>query len=607
MAVLTYLRRILESLDHPDMINLILHYLLALPDHVSRRNQGPRTSISDARKRKSMDLATMVAETSDTTVTPLLFNLVDLILACLRSRNQQTIHVTLQLVSAILKRHHRYAVITLLRTDILPSRTYHRTIGAHEQEIEYLMSLAGSIGGYDNFDDVYENAIKDNMARLESHPCSLKLVAPKVSVNNHKLPEIPDSLPGAPRDVREHTLRPDDPLLNTVLDLLGTFFLNPVETNLSVTETITDLAICGYMSIDGWLARSPSSYTYAEDDHEHTEPEGETEQGDDTSLSEEAERAKAMEKCREQPQWVQSSLPRILDILKHLEDQVIKYKDIIPRFDELVQQRREAFQTADLVLSNPQPAGRTQDTPDRPSMEELSRSGSPSRPSALEGFAQRLLSELGTPSRSSSPRGRKELNRSSGSGVNSPAPGGAVSSPKPIPVQQQQQMPREPIGSFPRSWSPSSNRDESADGRDGSATGHAMSEATAFAAVDQSILSRKVGLPGDKVEPIPLRFDKKPMPEPVREEDEEMEGEGAGDALKPDDETTDDGDEGEKDDGGERNAATQPADGNEGKDGEEVVSVSHIITNVIILQSFLFELASLLQVRAGLFDEVRFV
>lgn len=604
MAVLTYLRRILESLDHPDMINLILHYLLALPDHVPKRNQGPRTSISDARKRKSMDLATMVAETTDTSVTPLLFNLVDLILACLRSRNQQTIHVTLQLVSAILKRHHRYAVITLLRTDILPSRTYHRTIGAHEQEIEYLMSLAGSIGGHDNFDEVYESAIKDNMARLESHPCSLKLVAPKVSVNNHKLPDIPDSLPGAPRDVREHTLRPDDPLLNTVLDLLGTFFLNPVETNLSVTETIVDLAICGYMSIDGWLARSPNSYTYPEDEPEPepAETTAEVAQGDDSSLSDEAERAKAMAKCRARPLWVQSSLPRILDILKKLEGQVIKYKDIIPRFDELVQQRREAFQTADLVLRNPQNPGRMHDTPDRPSMEELSRSGSPSRPSALEGFAQRLLSELGTPSRSSSPRGRKELNRSSGSGVNSPAPGGAVSSPRPIPSQP---PPREPIGSFPRSWSPSSNRDESVDGRDIGGMSNAASEATAFAAVDQSILSRKVGLPGANVEPIPLRFDKKPMPEPVKEEEENGEGDGDELGQLTAEEATPQEAEGHAK--GEKQETPEEEEDQQEKDKEELVSVSHIVTNVIILQSFLFELASLLQVRAGLFDEVRFV
>jgi len=45
----------------------------------------------------------------------------------------------------------------------------------------------------------------------------------------------------------------------------------------------------------------------------------------------------------------------------------------------------------------------------------------------------------------------------------------------------------------------------------------------------------------------------------------------------------------------------------EARENTTTVSVSHVVTNVIILQSFLFELAALIQVRAGLFDEVRFV
>ncbi|KAJ3510428.1 hypothetical protein NM208_g15529 [Fusarium decemcellulare] len=299
VAVLTYLRRILESLDHPDMINLILHYLLALPDSVSSKRPGSSSSVSKARKRKSMDLATMLAEKSDPTATPLLFNLVDLILACLRSRNQQTIHVTLQLVSAILKRHHRYAVITLLRTEILPIQNTVRTVGAQEQEVEYIMSLAGAIGGDDNFDEVYQAVLRDTMSRLESHPCSLKLVAPRVSTSNQRLP---DSLPGAPRDVGEHTLRPDDPLLNALLDLLETFFVNPVETNLSVTETLVDLAICGFMKIEGWLTRSPNSYKYEEEKSDHKQGDDETAETEvDEDLeglptSPEQEQLKAMER-----------------------------------------------------------------------------------------------------------------------------------------------------------------------------------------------------------------------------------------------------------------------------------------------------------------------
>ena len=63
------------------------------------------------------------------------------------------------------------------------------------------------------------------------------------------------------------------------------------------------------------------------------------------------------------------------------------------------------------------------------------------------------------------------------------------------------------------------------------------------------------------------------------------------------------------DDGQSESVAAPSEDGKTDASGpaeEKTVSVSHILTNAIVLQSFLFELASLIQVRAGLFDEVRF-
>ncbi|EGY16104.1 hypothetical protein VD0002_g1425 [Verticillium dahliae] len=622
VAVLTYLRRILESLDHPDMINLILHYLLGLPSHLSGRGPGSRTSISDARKRKSMDLASMMASAnSDSTATPLLFNLVDLMLACLRSHNQQTIHVTLQLVSAILKRHHRYAVITLLHTDVIVGERNKRTIGAHEQEVDYLVNLAGSIGGQDNFDEIYDSIVKDTMARLESHPCSLKLVAPKISTNNHELPAIPDSLPGAPRDVPQHTLRPDDPLLSTLLDLLETFFVNPVDTNLDLTDTVVNLAICGYMSIEGWLLRNPQRYTYEHDvnDANPTSPITPAtplfnvvpEDLEDPGTTE-AEKLRAIESCRRCPLWAQPSLPRMLVVLQRLCTQISEYRENIPRFDELLQHRREAFQTADSVHVTPSLPTKavphqhsSTQTPDRPSLEEISRSGSPSRPSALEGFAQRLLSEFGTPSRTSSPRGRKEHSR--GSGAASPMPGStpgghgaSTPSARPLPSAAPKEFPfnyDDPSHSGARAFSPSSAGGDSA----------AASQQAAFAAVDQSILARRVGKPAN-IKAIPLRLGQdEPAPgeervtahePPPKDDDEEQEAEGQGEA---------DTDDGETQTGNDDAAAADARDVDDEEEGSErTASVSHVITNVLILQSFLLELAALVQVRAGLFDEVRF-
>lgn len=590
------------------MINLILHYLLALPDNAPSNDRPARPSVSAARRRKSMDLATMMSSRSDMTVTPILFNLVDLVLSCLRSRNQQTIHVTLQLVSAILKRHHRYAVITLLRTEVLPSRTVNRTVGAHEQEIEYLMGLAGAIGGYGNFDETYENVLRDTMTRLESHPCSLKLVAPKTSVNA-KLPTIADSLPGAPRDVREHTLRPDDPLLTSILDLLDSFFVNPVETNLSVTETIADLAICGYMSIEGWLARSPGAYHYEDekDDEEaeaaadmtstasEADPQPKPDSEIDTAKAEEEQLLKKMERCRQRPAWDTDNMPRILNMVKRLSEQVEGYKTTIPRFNELLQQRREAFHTADSLLDNPPPVRKgspIQSTPERPSLDEVIRSGSPSRPSAFEGFAQRLLSDLGTPSRSSSPRLKKDQSQTSGSTT----PGGYGSGnelavPRAVQPPPKEFLFNEPSRGVPRSASPGSAAgygERSHDEREGISS----SQTAEFAAIDQSILAKRVGLPDKTLRPIPLdlAFRPPPPPDSTTSEDEEEE------------------DDGDMDDGDDAIAPDASESGSVLDDGANAnASVSHILTNVIIFQSFLMEMAALMQVRAGLFDEVRYV
>jgi hypothetical protein len=497
----------------------------------------------------------------------------------------------------------------------------HRTIGAHEQEVEYLLSLAGAVGGQDNFDDVYDCLLKDNMARLESHPCSLKLVAPHVGKNhNHKPAALSDSLSGAPREVREHTLRPDDPLLSAMLDLLETFFLNPVETNLSVTDSLVDLATCGYMSIEGWLARSPHSYEYSEDEdppEAQASKDGDVKQSppmDGAKLTTEPqdEQAQSQRDCRRRPQWNQQSVPRLLNIVKRLSDQVTTYKETVPRFEELLQQRREAFHTADMILHSPKPQPKdipmTLGTPDRRS-DEFSRSGSPSRPSAFEGFAQRLLSELGTPSRSGSPRGRRDQNRSGGgSGIATPSQrmdGYGLASPRTLPIPPPKEFPF-PTHDGYRTASPSRIGDDIGVDLDNRGDMH-PSRIADFAAADQTILAQRIGLPDKKLDPIPLKFDKSPLMEPTRsareDEEDEDEDEISKAAIGPDademgDEDEEDGDG--KDEKSENDEMQSPQD-------PETVSVSHVVTNVLIFQSFVFELASLVQVRAGLFNEVRFV
>ncbi|KAH8159054.1 hypothetical protein CIB48_g9193 [Xylaria polymorpha] len=464
----------------------------------------------------------------------------------------------------------------------------HRTMGAHQQEVDFLMTLASTVGGQDNFDEVYDNILKDTMTRVEGHPCSLKLVAPKVSTHNHKLPAIPDSLPGAPRDVPPHTLSPEDPLLHNLLDILEQFFINPVEVNLSATETMLDLAVCGYISMEGWLLRHPRTYVFEEDPDEPSSP-----LPDPASKAfKEVEKLQSISRCRRRPKWQPSNLPRILGVLETLADQIVAFRESIPRFDELMQQRREAFQTADAIVPNQQPpqassatGAATMDT----SSHGGSRSASPARPSALGGF-QRILSELSTPSRSGSPRGRKEVMRSSGTG--STKSGGhrattPTSNPIPVPPKEFPLNYESPSKSgLSRSFSPNSHDDSGLVSSGNPVT----SQVAAFAAVDQGILAKRVGLPKLTVEPIPLDFSRN---EPSRNEGlEHDENKEVEDDIDPTEvQVAADEDEIE-----ENPELQTPA-------VEKQASVSHIITNVIVYQSFLLELTSLIQVRAGLFNE----
>lgn len=573
MAVLTYLRRILESLDHPDMIHLILHYLLALPD-ATPAPSGSRASVSAARKRKSMDLATMMAtQIEEFSSTPALFNLVDLIQASLQSENHQTISVTLQLVSVILRRHHRYAVTTLLWTSQVLSEGPQRPVGAHNKQLDFLLGLAESLGGDANLDEVYENHIKDITTILESHPCSIALTVPKTTGGVAKSSGPQGSIPGAPRDIRAHTLRPEDPMLKTLLGILASFFTNAVETNLSLTSAIVDLATCGFMRIDGWILPDPSKYVYDEDEDVVEEPHFIN--SDDPIEIQEKAQIRALKKMRRTPLWTESNLPAFITHLKTLTDQVSTYRHEIPRFDELLQQRREAFQAASSATSTPIPV---RQAPPRSSFESPSRSVSPPRKSGFDTLAQRIFPELATPSRSKSPRGRQSQDQprsnsnalSGGYGLATPTGSRSAVPPPQFPMGKETPSSR---GSS-RAFSPSPLRDSS--------RGEVpASQAAAFAAIDQSILVRKVGLPPSKGEVAPVPFPN--LRGGDVDADSSIQGSVDGSSVAGD------------------------IGGNERDEEQKTVTVSHVLTNVLVLQEFLLELAALVQVRAGLFGEVKFV
>lgn len=352
-------------------------------------------------------------------------------------------------------------------------------------------------------------------------------------------------------------------MLKTLISVLAEFFTNSVEVNLSLTGALIDLATCGFMKIDGWLLPDPSKYIYDSDDYDETIQDPFLAALGDPIEAQEKAQMRDLKRARRTPKWSDSQTPKLLIQLRKLVEEISTYRSDIPRFDELLQQRREAFQASSSTTAAPMPIHKP--TPPRSDISSPSRSASPPRPSAFDSFASRIFPDLGTPSRSHSPRGRRSQERSNG--------GSSFATPRVPP-------PQFPMGGevgsrgSSRAFSPSPLR-----GAELGSVG-LESQAVAFAAVDQSILARKVGraLTKEVVGAIPfpdLKGSDKESNEEVAEGAEEL---GLGEGENGEDE-------------------------GEGKK----VSVNHVLTNVIVLQEFILELAALVQVRAGLFGEVRYV
>ncbi|KAL2008422.1 hypothetical protein VTN00DRAFT_6616 [Thermoascus crustaceus] len=321
-AVLTYLYRILESIDQPDLIHRILHYLLASP---SRPDSPPhdrakaRMSLS---RRKSLDLLAAFAE-EYSKPSPSLFNLVDLILLSVRSANRQTVVATLRLLTVILRRHHSFA--GSLITTVPRERETRRTVGALNAELERFLSLATSIVDDPTLDESYDNYLRDASYVLESR---LFVLPPGGN--------FVDGPADRPLDVRK-----DDAILRELLGLLETFFTNSVVVNLALTEAITSLASSNLVSLDGWLLVEPWNYEYGPEETPASKiwpPEPEA-QGDNARQA--ADPLTLIRLAYREPTWSSEDVPLVAAVLQKLVRQIERWRREIADFDVLVAARRD--------------------------------------------------------------------------------------------------------------------------------------------------------------------------------------------------------------------------------------------------------------------------
>ena len=340
VAVLTYLRHILESIDHPDLVRLTLQYLFGLQES-SNEMDAPRTPIKLARRRKSQNLIARSA-TEDNQLSPDLFNLSDLIMASLRSRSQQTIAATLLILSAMLRRPHHRSLTTLLKTRSAQPSEQLRSIGGQEKEVDQMLSLAENIIAFQDLETLYEQYLYDNRNMLESHPCSLQFLSLPISSSKNLFKET------GKEALSHRILTLEDPTFESLISLLDRFFENDIETNLGLTQVIIDLASCPYMRLEGWLLTSPSAYTFPPSSPSHT-----------SSTPKDSRLLEIMLSRRHPTHPLLSSSPLLQTLTRLAQTIDTRFRRMIPSFDSHILSCRSAISPQPLSPYSSIPSSRS--------------------------------------------------------------------------------------------------------------------------------------------------------------------------------------------------------------------------------------------------------
>ena len=247
-SVITYLYRILESLDHPALIQRTLQYLFGHNrDHLQENVSSHRRSRMSLSRRKSLDHLTALAEAQEN-LSPTLFNLRDLITISLKSRQSQTTTATLKLLAVILQRHHVYVRTSLFT----PSSTLHDTpvwrMSTLNSQMSTLFTFASDIAKDVELNESYENVANDVSLVLRSHSCSLQPAEDGSGAS------------------RQHSIAHSCPLQRQMSELLCAFFASPITTNLALTESIISLACCRLISLNGWFTPTLQTDNFTEEE-----------------------------------------------------------------------------------------------------------------------------------------------------------------------------------------------------------------------------------------------------------------------------------------------------------------------------------------------------
>lgn len=424
-----------------------------------------------------------------------------------------------------------------------------RTLAAHEMDTTILFSLIENLVDNDDLGEAYEAHLQDARTLLESHCCSSRILA------------LPNSAPLSQEKssiVQSHTIRLEDPLTKSLISLLENFLANDISTNLGLTQAFATLASCGHTRLEPWLLGDPVQNEilfhqgFPSSDDLHDSDQDDTITLKDKHNSEKVLSADPIDESTrtqitfEEPDRSSSATSPVFAALDSLVGQVEKFRGEIQDFDTFLAERRHVFRVGediDKSLASDMPPPPRAEESGRPSISRTR--GVPQ----LGSISERLMSETSsaTDSRSSSPRGRQ---------LNDP------STPTLVARLNHLRISSSPSPSKPasRAFSPSPLQQDS--------TVSTPSRRVATPMGPGDALRQKI-----KIKTMSYQQDNA---RDVSSETSSIRSESVASELKQADEVSE-------------------------------VTLSHLLTNVIILQEFMLELVAIVQVRASLFGEINFV
>lgn len=333
-------------------------------------------------------------------VDPNLFSLVDLILNGVRSRNPQTAVAALKLSSVLLNRHTNYAVSTLVKAEAPLTRPIMRTAGALSVETDQLMRIAASLSYRESLDDAYVTALQDVLPSLEVQ------FVQKMDVTTAQPQPQPPAL----------QLQANDPFMAALSSLFKSFFTNSVDVNLALTEAVMQMALRTQISLEGWLAAPPSSYSFA--DEARTDLTADPEYLDE----EEILAFQAMRQANRRPDWDYEHVPILPCLLRQLKSEIDSIRGSISNIDALIAKRIEILSGIEKDEPMTRPGSRAPSRMSSDAGGERARSRKPGDSSQI----QRLKSEsaastrVHSPIRSATPSRVRDLSAPTSRGAESP-------------------------------------------------------------------------------------------------------------------------------------------------------------------------------------------